>query len=104
MAEYIEREKAIAICQGYYEHCLEMHDFSGDSVAYDIRTNIRGLPTADVVPVVRCKDCKYLEIDKGWREGRACLRKDPVDTHFCRDNDYCSYGERKDSDEKSKET
>lgn len=51
MTEYIEREKAIAICQSYYEYCLKMHNFSGDSVAYDIRSNIQGLSTADVVEV-----------------------------------------------------
>lgn len=51
MAEYIEREKAIAICQSHYEHCLKMHDFSGDSVAYDIKSNIQGLPIADVIEV-----------------------------------------------------
>ena len=74
MAEYIERGKAIQICQSYYEHCLEMHDFCGDSVAYDIRENIQGLPTADVVEVKHgewiadrnpvevafiCSECKY---------------------------------------------
>ena len=51
MDEYIEREKAIQICQSYYEHCLKMHDYCGDSVAYDIRSNIQGLPIADVVEV-----------------------------------------------------
>ena len=66
MPEYIEREKAIAICQNHYEYCLKMHDFSGDSVAYDIRANIQGLPTADVVEVVRCKDCEYGEADYGF--------------------------------------
>lgn len=66
MPEYIEREKAIAICQSYYEYCLKMHDFSGDSIAYDIRSNIQGLPIADVIEVVR-KPIKgyegYYEVD-----------------------------------------
>lgn len=115
MAEYIEREKAIAICQNYYEYCLKMHDFSGDSIAYDIRTNIQGLPIADVVPVVRCKDCKYaVELDKHCEINRASYRhctcgrgeeekyvwhkykKHYKDYSIVELDDYCSYGERKD--------
>ena len=60
-------------------------------------------PTADVVEVVRCKDCRC------WDEGGF----DPVTNHhfgYCRhyqwqdaegwdretnDNDFCSYGEKK---------
>ena len=91
MAEYIERDKAVAICQSYYEHCLETHDYCGDSVAYDIRTNIQGLPTADVVPVVRCKDCKHYDGDfcnsHQWWNDDSFITVD--------DDDYCSYGERR---------
>ncbi len=40
---------------------------------------------ADVVPVVRCEDCK------SYNGHRYCYyHADPVD-----DNDFCSYGERK---------
>ena len=45
-------------------------------------------PTADVVEVVRCKDCTH------WENGRCYLLKDI--TVEVRDNDYCSYGEAKD--------
>ncbi len=40
-------------------------------------------PTADVVEVVRCKDCKY------WNNG-DCYR-----IELTRPTDFCSYGERK---------
>ena len=96
MAEYIEREKAIAICQSYYEHCLETHDYCGDSVAYDIRTNIQGLPTADVVPVVRCKDCKHGDFYCNsilCGNAHAPWYNDEFDALMELD-DYCSYGER----------
>ena len=50
-------------------------------------------PTADVVEVVRCKDCKYSQ--------RYAFKTHLV---YCRDlhvdrmlNDFCSYGERKDN-------
>ena len=93
MAEYIEREKAIAICQSYYEHCLETHDYCGDSVAYDIRTNIQGLPTADVVPVVRCKDCVYWD-GLGY-SGRCEGYHNGLMRDYTNYDDYCSYGERR---------
>ena len=97
MAEYIEREKAIAICQSYYEHCLETHDYCGDSVAYDIRTNIQGLPTADVVPVVRCKDCVFWDTEStGFSDEHICKMHSIVAVHsrYTNPTDYCSYGER----------
>lgn len=54
--------------------------------------------TADVVEVVRCKDCKYLTLTE---EGEYNPR-DIVCTYFMTDgldsNDYCSYGERREND------
>ena len=48
----------------------------------------------DVVPVVRCKDCKWQESGKDyepycnhWKSGLYAAVKD---------DDFCSYGERKD--------
>ena len=47
---------------------------------YDgVQMLIREAPTIDAVPVVRCKDCKHLNI--------ACCGLGT--------NDFCSYGERK---------
>lgn len=47
---------------------------------------IMGQPTADVVEVVRCKDCRHFD-------GEGCLKThgefEPNPT------DYCSYGERR---------
>ena len=100
MAEYIEREKAIAICQNYYEYCLKMHDFSGDSIAYDIRTNIQGLPIADVVPVVRCRDCKYATTIKDYdilQDYIWCFRHGNKVIHI---NNYCSFAMRRELDDK----
>lgn len=47
------------------------------------------IPTADAVAVVRCKDCKE------YNGHRYCnYHADPVE-----DNDFCSYGERKNKKE-----
>lgn len=48
---------------------------------------------ADVVEVVRCKDCKYLNSDIAMGEWEGSCRY--WNTHSVMLNDFCSYGERK---------
>ena len=53
-------------------------------------------PTVDAVPVVRCKDCKYY---KGFNNACHCHKADKNGTPiFVREDDFCSYGERKNDD------
>ena len=50
----------------------------------------------DAVEVVRCKDCKYRYYNE-YQEMYCCERlADGFDTVVCQD-DFCSYGERKDN-------
>ena len=53
-------------------------------------------PTVDVVEVVRCRDCKH----RGTDDCIFHIKGEPADEELLRklDNDFCSYGERKDSD------
>ena len=56
---------------------------------------IAGLPDADVLEVVRCKDCKKYRTD-------SCAmsytdRNEEMPHCWSRTNDFCSYGERKDN-------
>lgn len=54
---------------------------------------VKNLPIADVVPVVRCKDCKWL-----YKPSLLCTHKRNrvFNTGIERDfNCYCSYGERR---------
>ena len=99
MDEYIKREDAIsAVCFGCN---LEFSDRHCEPPDCEIRHAINAVPSADVVEVVRCKDCKY---------NVANMQKDPLDTtdysgddivcsYFMTDGmnptDFCSYGERK---------
>ena len=54
---------------------------------------LESIPPADVVPVVRCEDCRRWH-DNGTLTG-FCERLG----WFCTDyNDYCSYAERKDDE------
>lgn len=70
---------------------------------------INRMPTADVVEVVRCKDCKHRPVYKdteihapqdhrsGWSDW-ACpyLCSDWYYNRMPKDNDFCSHGERRD--------
>ena len=60
------------------------------------------IPTADVVEVVRCKDCKHLEIINSREIYAKCkatgLEFKPFDIDTC--EHYCSYGERREENER----
>ena len=102
MAEYIEREAAIDEIEGatwYHISCqknlVEGAACEADALykATDIYNVIKSAPTADVVEVVRCKDCKYWQDNNDGYPHQECRwgnyeTPDP--------DDYCSYGELKD--------
>lgn len=57
-----------------------------------VRRAIAMTPTEDVVKVVRCKDCKHIYHNPNLGTYRCPRFLTVVDK-----NDFCSYGERKDS-------
>lgn len=65
-----------------------------ECVTYDeeyTTEQIKGLPSADVVPVVRCRDCKHLGITRTgmlWCMHDCGMATPELDGH-------CSYGERR---------
>lgn len=87
MAEYIEREAALRTA-----HIMRPEDKC-------LETELMKIPAADVAPVVRCKDCTYAALYEG-SECLYCMNIDGLCTYVM-DDDYCSYGERKDSAERS---
>lgn len=91
MAEYIERDEAI---RKTLEACVKIvgHGISQIDAA-DIVDIMESIPTADVVEVVRCKDCKYFNTESwhfNWCEAHSY-----DELIKCKENDFCSYGERK---------
>ena len=53
---------------------------------------------ADVVEVVRCKDCVFWDVEKtGLADECVCKMHSVVKVHsrYTNPTDYCSYGERK---------
>ncbi len=59
----------------------------------DVIRSIKDAPTVDAVEVVRCKDCKH----RGTDYCIFHINGEPADEELLRklDNDFCSYGERK---------
>lgn len=84
---YIEREKVIsAVCFGCNQQFSEE---PCEPPECSIRQAINSIPTADVVEVVRCKDCG---MSRGTEDEEYlfCMQfKDTVDCHA-----FCSYGKR----------
>ena len=94
--EYIEREAAKrellswAVCMNHPEYLIKD----------DALHVIDSIPAADVVKVVRCRDCKWYMPGDLFTDIMFChrLKKGngkPAKYNYCAD-DFCSYGERKD--------
>ena len=79
MAEYIEREALID----------NLNHFAPEHYNALINMLIEKQPAADVVEVVRCKDCK-------WRNTGGCIYN-CVNAVPREDYDFCSDGERRES-------
>lgn len=79
MAEYIERDELYSkICKGVNNPAIR--NWLGAIIA--------DTPAADVVSVVRCRDCRYLMFSDCYGE---CRRGN---LGMVRPDDYCSYGKR----------
>jgi hypothetical protein len=80
MAEYINREKAKAYLIGDY--------------AYAAAKVIDEVLSADVVEVVRCKNCKHFCPYEGEEHKGDCAELVGLESCVYED-DFCSYGERR---------
>ena len=45
--------------------------------------------------IVHCKECKHRIDDKEFTSGHFCIKRRSNGGKFCEDNDFCSYGERR---------
>ena len=100
-SDYIKREDAInAIQKKHKEEGAEDLGFDEEQIGIltglaFAKDEVDAIPSADVVEVVRCKDCKwYMALSdiygKCTYRTREHLYNEPTD--------YCSYGERKDNE------
>ena len=102
MPKYIDAE-ALKVAVSAYCDSLKPRAFGllADMIIHDVLDIIDAAPAADVVEVVRCKDCvcmgKRPPRPKGYREDCGwCMLHGGVMLH----EDYCSNGERMDDDER----
>ena len=74
-----------------------LRDMSG--VAFTNKEKADYLMQHDVVPIIKCKDCKFAEpyMSASGEEMNACCIND---LSGLEPDDYCSYGERKDKIDK----
>ena len=129
MSEYIKMEAALEICETEYRDRLRMFDYCGDTVAWNIGSEIKALPAADVAPVVhgrwieheetpedayrhhKCSECNVnapfdYNMREDWDEGMdgewysLGLVDDGINEHL---TDYCpNCGARMDGDSDAK--
>ena len=101
MAEYIEREAAIAYLEKLKRIAIENNFvLSADEDAI-IKFLKEKCPTADVVEVVRCKDCRHAFFrynNDRYPFGVYACRKQPSGRAYkkVRGDFWCAYGEKMD--------
>lgn len=87
MAEYIDKKALLdEICR---DNCERPYD--GTCHNCRMTETIADFPAADVAPVVRCKNCTWHES----AHGVCSLTSNESIKNFVHENDFCSYGERK---------
>lgn len=99
MAECIERAVAVKVV---LRERKPTNSVAQNRMLSIIQRDLLTMPAADVVPVVRCKDCKHstLPSELTQRYGKpgtlTCHnRHSPCNRRNVGENDFCSYGEPK---------
>ena len=92
--EYISREKTLALLKS-----LGSRDYRREKGtiqdAIKMISSAEYTPAADVAEVVRCKDCKH----KVRTDANGIVICSEEHGMYCpTENDFCSYGERRDDD------
>lgn len=86
MATYIDRET-------YRNRLADLESWCQDERKPGLKQALEmfdEVPTADVMPVVRCKGCKHCA---EWKRGLWCTLHDDM---YAREDYFCADGERKD--------
>lgn len=92
MAELIERQAAIDAVTAVY---VRTAGYKTRERVWETREAIQKLPTADVAPVVRCKDCEYSYDEISY----LCCSHGVCADCEVPPNFYCAEGKRKENDE-----
>ena len=106
MAEYIERDEAIAALnkvrddQRVFKYATASDFLSARDAIERAAKVLESLPVSDAVPVVRCLDCKHMSVLNCEILYAYCPKTNTVFMPFELDarEHFCSLGERKDGD------
>lgn len=102
MSKYINADELKEQLKEYSPTTGQKDDYcDGKNYMWSVAKNlINKMPSADVVEVVRCKDCKYREEYKIFGRPTAyyCLRGCVDSNLSLNENDYCCWGERKETE------
>lgn len=90
--EYIRRQDAVDAVHEEFDGCT-VWDESGERTADEVESIIDRVPSVDVAPVVRCKDCKFYTSMRTDIKTGIC----DLNVHHMGDDGFCSYGERKEA-------
>ena len=94
MKEYIERASLMGALTSGTEQ-LAMREMTGAEAYAEFVRLVNFVPAADVVEVVRCKECRYYQDTKVNKKGFLIC---PASSMEIAEMDYCSYGQRKEAD------
>jgi len=118
MAKYIDKEQVeLTIKQArndtFMEEAQDMADYIADQIdelqSIDVCRDGKALivdceENKDIVEVVRCRDCKHYNSNGLWcnilstfidDDGNPCDSDESLNWRMFDDDDFCSYGERK---------
>lgn len=94
MAEYIERATLMGKLTAA-DMQQKLRQMSGEDAYRVLLWLVNDAPAADVVPVVRCRECKFAYRIDGPKEEYDC-RKVSAFAKFFKADHFCSFGEKKD--------
>lgn len=97
LTDYIKREDAIkALCKS---KCIP-GVFCSDEYCVEMRKVFDDIPAADVIPIVRCKDCKHRIEHKYYGNlGESAYTCEGNMGGWILPDDFCSKAERRTDDE-----
>lgn len=92
--EYISRKAAYESLNRIKSYLHQQHSEYSTMMFWEVEDFIETLPAADVVEVVRCKDCKYYTEGKLLGPTKFCYYYQIGTGLNTADDDFCSKGER----------
>jgi len=86
MSDYIRKEDAVDTIKKNFKY---LPGYMNATINY-----IKALPSADVVQVVRCKDCEWAVKSTELPGWYMCKCEEAFD-YYAKPDDFCSYGKKR---------